>query len=84
MNNYTNNGPYHPHGFKEQIKVKYEATKAIAGKLPNGTTTLMELLSKAQPAALDWATCCILPADQQLVWELRADELNQAMLFLMN
>ena len=44
----------------------------------------MELLSKAQPAALDWAAYCALPVDQQLVWEQRANELNQAMLFLMN
>ena len=41
MNNYTNNEPYDPHGFKEQVKIKYEATKAVAGKFPNGTATLM-------------------------------------------
>ena len=43
----------------------------------------MELLTNAQPA-LDWATCCALTADQQLVLELRADGLNQTMLFLTN
>ena len=69
MNNYTNNEPYNPHGFKEQVKIKYEATKAVAGKFPNGTAALMELLSRAQPAALDWATYCTLTPDQQLVWE---------------
>ena len=31
MNNYTNNKSNDPHGFKEQVKIKYEATKAIAG-----------------------------------------------------
>ena len=31
MNNYNNNEPNDPHGFKEQVKIKYEATKAIAG-----------------------------------------------------
>ena len=50
MNNYTNNEPYDPHGFKEQIKIKYEATKAIAGKFLNGTAILTELLNKPQPA----------------------------------
>ena len=55
MNNYTNNKPNDPHGFKEQVKIKYEATKAIARKFPNGTAALMELLSNAQPAVLDWA-----------------------------
>ena len=59
-------------------KIKYEATKVIAGKFP------MEVLSKEQLTALDWATYCALPADQQLVWELRADEPTQAILFLMN
>ena len=44
----------------------------------------MRVLSKAQPAALDWAIYCALPADQQLVWKQRANELKQAMLFLMN
>ena len=69
MNNYTNNEPYDPHSFKEQVKIKYEATKAIAGKFPNGTATLMELLSNAQPVALDWAGYCALPEANQLVWE---------------
>ena len=84
MRNYTNNEPYNPHGFKEQVKIKFEATKAIAGRSPNGTATLMELLSKAQPTALDQVVYCALPVDEQLLWEQKADELNQSMLFLMN
>ena len=43
----------------------------------------MELLTIAQPA-LEWAAYCALIADQQLVWELRANALNQAMIFLVN
>ena len=43
----------------------------------------MELLSKVQPP-LDWAAYYTLTVVQQLVWELRADELDQTMLFLMN
>ena len=43
----------------------------------------MELLSKA-PVLLDWAGYCALPEEDQLVWELRADALNQAMIYLMN
>ena len=42
------------------------------------------LLSRAQPAVLDWAGYCALTPDEQLVWEQRADELNQSMLYLMN
>ena len=68
MNNYTSNKPYDPIGFKEQAKIKYKATKAVAGKFPKGTA-LMEPFSRVQPAILDWATYCALTADQQLVWE---------------
>ena len=50
MNKYTNNEPYNLHGFKEQIKIKYEATKVIAGKLLNGTAVLMEFFTNAQSA----------------------------------
>ena len=68
----------------EQVKIKYEATKAIVGKFPNnGIATLMALLSKAL-VPLDWPGYCALPEADQLVWELRADVLNQAMLYLMN
>ena len=37
LNNYANNKPYVPHDFKEQVKIKYKATKAIAWKFLNGT-----------------------------------------------
>ena len=76
MNNYINNEPYDPHGFKEQVKIKFKATKAIVGRFPYRTAALMELLSTTQSIALDWAAYCALPADKQLMWELRANELN--------
>ena len=41
MNTYTNKEPQDPHGFKEQVKIKYHVTKTIAGKFPNGTAALM-------------------------------------------
>ena len=44
----------------------------------------MELLGNAQPVALDLADYCALPEADQLVWEQRADALNQSMLYLMN
>ena len=69
LNTYTNNNPQDHHGFKEQVKIKYEATKAIAGKFPNGTAAFMELLRNAQPVALDWAEYCALPEANQLVQE---------------
>ena len=35
MNNYSNNKPHGPHGFKEEIKIKYDAVKAVAGRFLN-------------------------------------------------
>ena len=35
LNTYTNNEPQDSHGYKEQVKIKYEATKTIVGKFPN-------------------------------------------------
>ena len=83
LNAYTNNKPQDPHGCKEQVKIKYEATKAIVGKFPNGTATLMKLRSNA-PVPLDRAGYCALPKEDQLLWELRADALNQSILHLLN
>ena len=84
LNTYTNNEVHNPNGFKEQVKIKYEATKAIVGRFPNGTATLMHLLSSAEPNALDWDGYYALPAEARLVWERRADALTQGMIFIMN
>ena len=53
LNTYTNNEVHDPNGFKEQVKIKYEATKAIIGRFPNGTATLVHLFSSAESNALD-------------------------------
>ena len=55
----------------------------IVGKFPNGTAALTELLSNA-PVLLDWARYSALLEEDQLVWELRVDVLNQSILYLMN
>ena len=83
MTNCTNNEPCDSCGFKEQVKIKYKATKAIADKFPNGTASLIELLSNTHPVVLDQTGYCALPEADQLVWELRANALNQPMLCLM-
>ena len=62
LNTFTNNDPQDPHGFKEQVKIKFEATKAIVGKFPNRTAALAHLLSKAEPP-LNWDGCCALPEE---------------------
>ena len=83
LNTYINNDTNDPHVFKEQVKIKFEATKGIVGRFPNETAALTHLLSKTEPV-LDWDSYCTLPAEEQLVWDLRGVALNQAMIYLMN
>ena len=83
LNTYTNNDPNDPHGFKEQVKIKFEATKAIVGKFLNGIAALTHLLSKAE-TPLYWDAYCALSEEGRLVWEQTADKLNQSMINLMN
>ena len=80
MNNYSNNKPHDPHGFKEEVKIKYNTVKAVARRFPNGTAAMMEFL-KAERPALDWVSYCVVPPADQLVWEERGNNLNKAMLF---
>ena len=50
MNNYSNNKPHDPHGFKEEVKIKYDVVKTVAGRFLNETAAMMELLGAAVPA----------------------------------
>ena len=45
MNNFGNNKLHDPHGYKEEVKLKYNSGKAIAQKFPNGTAAMMILLT---------------------------------------
>ena len=83
MNNYSNNKPNDPHGLKEEVKIKYDAVKVIAGMFPNPTAAMIALFGAAV-LALDWARYCALTPTKQLVLEERGDELNKVMLYLMN
>ena len=38
----------------------------------------------AKTIPLDWVAYCALTPNKQLAWEERGDELNKAMLYLMN
>ena len=66
MNNYSNNKAHDPHGSKEEVKIKYDAVKAITGKFPNGTAAMMALLGAAV-TAIDWAEYYALTPAKQLV-----------------
>ena len=67
LNIYTKNDTNDSNGFKEQVKIKYEATKAIVGRFPNRTATLMPLLINTEPA-LDSDDYCALPAETRRIW----------------
>ena len=83
LNNFSNNKPHDTHRFKEEVKIKYDSVKAIAGKFPNGILAMMALLV-AEATLLDWDAYCALIPDKQSVWEERGDELHKTMLYLIN
>ena len=49
MDNYSNNKPHDSHGFKEEVKIKYDAVNAVVGKFPNRTGLMIELVGAAVP-----------------------------------
>ena len=83
LNNFTNVRPNNPHGFKEDLKIKYNAVLAVVGKFSNGTGPMLELLKAASPS-LDWAAYCGMPVADHLAWEEKGDGSTKAMLLLMN
>ena len=83
MNNFTNAKPNDPHGFKEELKIKYDAVLAVVGKFPNGTGPMLKLL-KEQSVPLDWAAYCVMSVVDQESWEARRDSSTKAMLLLTN
>ena len=83
LNTYTDNDPNDPHSFKDQVKIKYEATKTIVGRFLNGTAVVTYLLSKAE-IALNFDNFCALQEEERLVWEQRANALNQSIIYIMN
>ena len=57
MNNFTNAKPNDPHGFKEELKIKYEAVLAVVGKFTNMTGPMLALLA-AEAIPLNWDDYC--------------------------
>ena len=65
-NRWINAKPNDPHGFKEELKIKYDAVLAVVGKFPNGTGPMLELL-KVEAAPMDWDDYCLMDvADQEI------------------
>ena len=83
LDNYSNPKPNNPHGFKEELKIKFKTTLAIDGKFPNRTGVIEQLL-KAKKLSLTWDDYCGMTPTDWLIWEEKADAPTKAMLFLMN
>ena len=41
MNNFSNAKLNDPHGFKEELKIKFDAVLAVAREVPNGTELIL-------------------------------------------
>ena len=66
LKNFSNAKPNDPHGFKEELKIKYNAVLAVAEKFLNGTGPMLELLAAEVPA-LEWvAYCAMTVANQEI------------------
>ena len=44
LHNYSNLKSNNPHGFKEELQIKYKATLATVGKFPNRTRVMEQFL----------------------------------------
>ena len=62
LNNFSNSKPHDTHGFKKELKIKFDSIKAIAGRFPNGTAVMMILLV-VEIVLIDWDIYCALPLD---------------------
>ena len=66
LHNFINPRVDDPHRFKEEVKVKYNATVAIVEKFPNRTAFLEQLLATDTPSeTLD--DYCVLGSNDRLV-----------------
>ena len=83
LKNFSNTKPNDPHGFKEELKIRYNAILVVVVKFPNGTGAMMELL-KAEPTPLTWADNCAMSVVDQAIREERGDTSTKAMLLLFN
>ena len=82
LNNFSNTKLSDPHGFKEELKTKYDAILAVVGKSPNGTGPMAELLKAGTPA-LDWKDYCTMEVVDQTNWEERGDASTKVMILLL-
>ena len=75
LHNFTIPRANDPHGFKEEVKLKFNAIMAIVGKFPNKTAFLEQLLA-VDTLSKTYNDYCALGSDEQLPWNEKADELG--------
>ena len=86
--NFTNSDVSNPHVYKKELRTKYEAMKAVAGRLPFGTETLVFAMQQFislggdRNATLD--TFFSMTPKERAKWERINDDLVLAMIFLNN
>ena len=83
LNNFSNAKSNDPYGFKEELKIKFDAVLAVVGKFLNSTRLMLESL-KAEVPVLDWAAYCAMDVADQGTWEERGDAFTKVMLLLRN
>ena len=86
--NFTNPDVSNPHVYKKELRTKYEAMKAVAGRLPFGTETLVFAMKHFiaaggnRNATLD--SFFSMGPKERAKWERINDDLVLAMIFLNN
>ena len=78
LNNFSNSKPHDTHGFKEEVKIKYNFLKVIARKFPNGTAAMMILLA-AETIPLNRVAYCTLLLDKQHALEEKGNDLSNGL-----
>ena len=84
--NFTNPDVSNPHLYKKELRIKYDAMKAICGNFPFGTETLVFVMKNfdgGNPNATLDDFYSMSPRDRAK-WERTNDDLVLAMLFLNN
>ena len=89
LNNVSNQKPYDPHAFKEELKTKFQATLALTNCFPNSMVFMEHLLSEnvdedGEAVPLTMQNYFEMDDIEKDWWEKEGDLLCEALIFLMN
>ena len=80
LHNFSNVKPNDPHGFKEELKIKFDAVLAVIWEFSNRAGPMLELL-KAKTPSFIWVNYCAMDVVDQAMRKERGDASNKAILF---